>query len=178
VGPPDFGPDFTKTTESDTKPTPPKQNVRNPPKPAATAFPGKLGTNKKLRSPVRRLTRTAPSNEEFSDLERLANQYIRLGRAAQMFHPKFAAAMVEQAEDCALAWFELAENNDTVRRYILAMIEGGAWGKVITAHIPVFMAVIPEATLNRLFLKGMGLFARNAEQFDDDEPNYAPSERS
>lgn len=162
----DFGPDFTVTPE---KQPPPKINVKNPPKPAEKAFKP-LGQNKKLRSPVRRLTREAPNGETKSDFELLVDWYHRIGNMAQMFHPKFAVAMHEQAEDCADSWFILAEKNDAVRRYILGMVEGGGWMKVVGAHAPIFMALIPQATLERFFLKGMGLFARNVEaqqQFEE-----------
>lgn len=162
-----FGPDFTQTPEKD----PPKINQKNPPRAASdTKRGGKsdsgkgrvpFGLNKKVRSPVRKLTREAPNGETKSDFERLVAWYQRIGKMAAPFHPKFANAMWDQAEDCADSWFDLAETNDTVRRYVLAMIEGGAWGKVIAAHTPIFLAVIPEETLNRFFLRGMGLFAAN-----------------
>lgn len=160
--PVDFGPDPSNTPEKD---APPKPTTARAAKKVGT---GGLGMNKKTRSPVRKLTRDAPSNEELSDLEKLTARYRGLAKMAQMFHPKFAQACDAQAEDCAQAWFELAENNDKVRRWILAVLEGGAWGGVIAAHTPLIMAVIPEATLNRFFLKGMGMFARNAEQSQED----------
>lgn len=175
--PVDFGPDFSKTPQNEEKPQP---KVRVGAKPAASKAKsplGSLGQNKKMRSPVRKLTREAPNNEELSDLERLVNWYVRLGKMLRPFHAKLGNAMLDQAEDCALAWFELADNNDTVRRYVLAFIEGGAWGKVIAAHTPLFMAVLPEEVLTRFFMKGMGLFAQNMEPASEDEfvPGWPPS---
>jgi len=155
-----FGPDFSRTPDKEPPPKdPPKVNQKNPPKAASSVF-GKLGTNKRLRSPVRKLTREAASDNELSDLERLEGWYRTIGSFARPFHPKFATAMESQANECAVAWFGLAENNDSVRRWILACIEGGDWGKVIGAHAPIVMAVIPETVLEKFFLKGMGMFAR------------------
>lgn len=164
--PPDYGPDFTKTDKSAAAEPKlaPKQNQKNPPKPAF-----KLGQNKKMRSPVRKLTREAPSKEELSDLEKLTIRYERLGKMAFPFHPKFGMAVQAQAQDCALSWFELAENNDSVRRWVLAALEGGAWGGVIAAHTPLFLAVLPEKTLERFFLKGMGMFAQQAQSDLDEQ---------
>src|SRR5690242_4999692 len=115
----DFGPDATHTPK--TPPKPPKVNQENPPKSTTSVFE-KLGTNKKLRSPVRRLTREAPK-DELSDLDRLAIRYEWLSNISKPFHPKFSTAVLEQRYACAESWFELAENNDKVRRWILAFIE-------------------------------------------------------
>lgn len=155
--PPEYGPEFSNTPAKE-KP-PPKVNQKTPPKPASAFH--KLGQNKKLRSPVRKLSRVAANENELSDLERLEGWYHSVASFAEPFHPKFATAMHEQANECAVSWFGLAENNDTVRRWVLAFIEGGDWGKVIGAHTPIVMAVIPERVLNQFFLKGMGLFAKN-----------------
>jgi hypothetical protein len=160
---PDFGPDFTRTPEKEPPVTPPKVNQKNPPKPASTVF-GKLGTNKKLRSPVRKLTREPGKDGELSDLERLIGWYHALSNGSKMFHPKLSMALADQAEECAYAWFDLAEKNDSVRRFLLGCIEGGAWGKVIAAHSPIFMAVLPEKVLERFLLRGMGAFAANLRQ--------------
>lgn len=163
--PQDFGPDFSQTPDKDK--TPPKINQKNPPRSAKDTFKP-LGQNKKLRSPVRRLTREAPNGETKSDFEMLVAWYHRLSTLSAMFHPKLSMALEAQAEDCADAWFDLAEKNDAVRRYILAMVEGGAWTKVIAAHTPILLAVIPEETLNRFFLKVMGTIGRNAQVSEED----------
>lgn len=160
-----FGPDFTQTPDKDK--IPPKVNQKNPPRAVKDTFKP-LGQNKKLRSPVRKLTREPLNGETKSDFERLVDWYLRISKLSMLFLPKFAMAMEQQAEDCADAWFDLAENNDTVRRYILAMIEGGAWTKVIAAHTPIFLAVIPEETLNRFFLKVMGTIGKNVQMSEED----------
>lgn len=165
--PDEYGPNFSHTPVDDKPKDPPKTAQKNPPKPAESVFK-RLGTNKKMRSPVRRLSREPAKDDELSDLERLEGWYHALGNMARPFHPKFAQALQLQATECAVAWFGLAENNDTVRRYILAFIEGGDWGKVFMAHAPIFMAVVPQSVLERFFLKGMGAFVGNLNNADDD----------
>lgn len=159
-----FGPDPSQTPPAGKEP--PKVNQKTPPKSTTNVF-SKLGQNRKLRSPVRKLSREPLKDDELSDLERLEGWYHAIGNMARIFHPKFAEAMHMQARECAIAWFGLAENNDTVRRYILMFIEGGDWGKVFAAHAPIFMAVIPQSVLERFFLKGMGAFAANFGQTQD-----------
>lgn len=157
----DFGPDHTATKDD---PKPPKINVRNPPKPSVLDG---LGTNKKLRSPIRKLSE--------GDEKILHGWYLRIGKVAKVVRPTLGEAITESAEDCARTWCELADKNDKVRHFILGVVEGGEWGKVITAHLPIFMAVIPEAALNRIMLKGMGMFAAFAqagEDNEDDVPDY------
>jgi hypothetical protein len=160
-----FGPDVSNTPKA-----PPKINEKNPPRSADSVI-GKLGQNKKLRSPVRKLTRPkssyGPDETDTSDYTRLADRYRQVGKIARLFHPKVGTAMIAQADECADSWLKLAENNDTVRRYILAVVEGGDWGGVFAAHIPIVMAVIPERALEQFFMKGMGLFAANVETDDD-----------
>lgn len=150
----DFGPDFNATKDD---PQPPKINQRNPPKPSPLS---NLGQNKKLRSPIRKLS------EE--DEQTLANWYRRIGKVAKVIKPQLGIAVIEQADDCAHSWCELAANNDKVRRGILAIVEGGDWTKLIAAHVPILIAVVPEATVERIMLRGMGLFSAFVQS--DDEP--------
>lgn len=157
---PDFGPDFTRTPEKDDAPEPPK-TARAAKK--ADSGVGRIGLNKKARSAVPKLTREAPDGQ-LSDLDKLTRRYIALGKLAQNFHPKFSAAMDENAEDCANAWFDLAEQNDTVRRWIHGFLEGGAWSAVIAAHTPIFLAVIPEAVLMRFFFRVMSIFTGDRQE--------------
>jgi hypothetical protein len=156
AAPPDFGPDASATPQNA-----PKINTKTPPR-ATKDVLGKLGQNKRLRSPVRVL-----SDE---DMDKLGDRYRWLGKIASPFHPKFGAAMQEQADECAKSWTQLAANNDKVRRWILAFIEGGDWGGVIAAHMPIFMAVIPEKTLERILLRGVGMFVSEP---DDEEIDYS-----
>jgi hypothetical protein len=73
-----------------------------------------------------------------------------------MYNEDAAEAFAGSSEACADAWYTLAENNDSVRRVLLMFIEGGAWGALVAAHVPIVMAFMPEQT-KRLMA---GMFAR------------------
>lgn len=101
-----------------------------------------LGENKRRGSGVRKLTK--------KDLEQLKSYYGTMGFVLMPFNRKAAETCVESSQRCVDAWAELAESNDGVRRVILSMIEGGAWGRVIMAHIPLAWAFVPEHVQERL----------------------------
>lgn len=154
TGSEDFGPDTTKTAGDK---LPPKINQKNPPKASPLS---NLGGNTKARSPIRRL------NDD--DEKTLADWYRRAAKIARKFRPELADALEEQADDCAHTWCELAATNDKVRRMILGVIEGGEWGKVMAAHTPIIMAVLPASVIEKIVLRGFALFARSTEDTYED----------
>jgi hypothetical protein len=140
------GPDFTQTVNDPpvADPTPKRRrsfNIGNT----------SLGKNKKVRSDVRKLTE--------NDEKVLTAWYQRIGKMLQFIRPELGTAIINQSEDCAHSWCELADKNDKVRHAILAVIEGGEWGKVVGAHAPILLAALPEKAVERFMLKGMGMFA-------------------
>lgn len=149
----EFGPDATAAVDEDSGPfanlktrkAAPRVNGRAPRSAGSTfgKLGGKLGTNKKLRSPVRKLTPT--------DRDKIATLYTFGAAGLMPFRQKAAMAMAEGAETCADAWMELADQNDNVRRVLLAFLEGGVWGKVFAAHLPILVALIPESALPPMF---------------------------
>lgn len=125
-------PDHTKSRDNST----PKERFEK------FAEKTKLGANKATRSPVRKLTE--------ADRQKIEDFYAGISLVFVMPTPLFnedaANATAGQAKACADAWYRLAENNDSVRRVVLMFIEGGAWGAIVTAHIPIFLAFLPEST--------------------------------
>jgi hypothetical protein len=107
---------------------------------AAPKGGGKLGKvfgdNKKARGGPRKLV--------IADKERLTGIYVLIGMGVMPVNQKLGMAFGQQAETCAEAWFNWAEQNDAVRRTILWLIEGGAAGAVLMAHLPLIAAAIPE----------------------------------
>jgi hypothetical protein len=61
---------------------------------------------------------------------------------------------VQQAPACGAAWDELAKTNPTVRKWLHRMSGTGAAGKLIAAHIPIFMTAM--VTLSPTFRERMG----------------------
>jgi hypothetical protein len=137
---PDFGPDVNGSQPFENIETgnakPPRKGRE--PRPGRSAL-GSLGQNKKVRSPIRKLVE--------ADKEKIANMYVFGGMALMPVRPQAAQVMAGSADACADAWYELAQENDTVRRVLLAVIEGGVWGKVFMAHMPILAALIPQHVL-------------------------------
>lgn len=125
-----FGPDYEKAEEPKT--TRQKRKLND------TSL-GKLGQNKKARSGIRKLTD--------DDKEKIESLYIMMSMGLMPFRPDVAQALANIAEPAAQAWFDLANENDAVRRTILMLIEGGAWGKLFAAHTPLFIALVPREIL-------------------------------
>jgi hypothetical protein len=75
-----------------------------------------------------------PRNGFAPDVEKL---YVALSFAVMPFDVETAQKLQEIAEPAGQAWDELARKNDVVRRALVAILETGAWGKVIQAHTPL-----------------------------------------
>jgi hypothetical protein len=75
--------------------------------------------------------------------------YLKGGKVVRVFDPEVGAAMIEatkkESEDDVTvgeAWEELARVNPRIRKFLLKLISGGAWGQLFMAHLPILLAVI------------------------------------
>jgi len=137
----EFGPDTNGSTEiplSDPSKPIPRVNRKNEPRETKSVF-GKLGSNKKLRSPVRKL--------DEKDRDKIKSWYEYGAIPVMAFNPTAAQKMMTSAETCADAWVQLADENDKVRRTLLAFMEGGVWGALFFAHLPILVALVPPEAL-------------------------------
>jgi len=96
-----------------------------------------LGQNRKPRPTIRR---TKPGELT----QPITQFYVLLGLGIAPFAPFTSATIGNNAEQCAQAWDKLAQENDAVRRVLLAMIETGAWAGLVAAHTPIAIAVMME----------------------------------
>lgn len=91
-----------------------------------------------------------------ADQRKITNFYSYLALAVAPFNSKAAVALADNGEKCSEAWVELANQNIRVRKAILGMLEGGAWGMVIGAHVPIILASLPEHMREQIpFLSAM-----------------------
>lgn len=74
--------------------------------------------------------------------------YARAGKIVKVLDPEIGGAIIsttrkESDDDVTVgeAWEELAKTNPRIRAALLKMIQGGAWGQLIMAHAPIFLAV-------------------------------------
>jgi len=134
---------------SDVAPDPSASSATRMPK-AAQKLGGMFGDNKQRGGP-RALVK--------GDIDKLAGMYALMGMAVAPVKPQIGLAFTEQADACATAWFDVARENDAVRRAILWIVEGGAWGALFLAHIPIIITAIPPDALPdtvRTMLSGYG----------------------
>lgn len=167
-------PDHTKSKDS--VPIPP--GVRK----AAS----RLGANKKLRGGPRKLTD--------DDRQKIIDYYDMLAWALKNYKPAVAEAIKDRSilefadgepvygpartEICADAWMELAEQNDSVRRVILMLVETGAWSKLFMAHTPILLAALPDDVLSRVMLKFMSFGNDDSDNQDNQDTVVVPGEQA
>lgn len=117
-----------------------------------------LGKNKKPRSGVRALNK--------QDLDRLGNWYTGLALMLAPLNKNASMALAENTDPCVDAWAELAAQNDRVRAFLLGVLEGGAWSKLIGAHMPILYAAIPPDMWERM--PGLNAFRPPVEEPADE----------
>ena len=72
----------------------------------------------------------------------LTEIYSAIGAMVVMFDPPVGKAILGSAEACAESLDNLARENESVRRALIALTTGGAWGAVAIAHTPIIMAIL------------------------------------
>ena len=104
--------------------------------------------------------------------------YLKVGKIVRGFDPEVGQAMIdatkkESDEDVTVgeAWEELAKVNPRVRRVLLKLITGGAWGQLFMAHAPILLAVIMKpAIISHI------PFAKVIESMAEPDEDTAPGE--
>jgi hypothetical protein len=119
-------PDHTASEEAKRGPSLPWANKG--PKPAA------LPKEPKLKSAAPRM----PAGGLAAPLK---DMYILVGAMLSPVDPVCGGAIIQQAPDCAKALENLAKQNPEVRRVLVALVSTSAYGAVVTAHIPIILAV-------------------------------------
>lgn len=97
---------------------------------------GKLGGQKKARSGVRKLTD--------DDRDKIERWYFTGAASLMMFRPKASRMLALTAEEAADTWMQWADENDSVRRWILRFMEGGTAAHVFALHLPIAFAFVPD----------------------------------
>lgn len=80
--------------------------------------------------------------------------YLKTGKLVRAFDPEVGQAIIdatkkESDEDVTVgeAWEELARVNPRIRKVLLKLISGGAWGQLFMAHAPIFLAVVMKPAI-------------------------------
>lgn len=75
-------------------------------------------------------------------IESLKQAYVLVGTVTVAIHPADGFVIVRNAEDMAESWRMILDNDPKLRKRMKTMIQGSGWGTVITAHVPVVIAIM------------------------------------
>lgn len=131
--------------------------------------PGRIQPPERSRGRQGRPVRDAPEVPPFragpiaKGINRL---YRKAGKIVRVWDAEIGQALIEctrkdidpdtgepDPEDTTVgeAWEEIAKVNPRVRRILLKLIEGGAWGQLFMAHAPILLAILmKESVMRRL----------------------------
>jgi hypothetical protein len=84
---------------------------------------------------------TIPAYKAGMFVQPLTDMYTGVGMMLTPFDQVCAKAVIDNAEQCARSLDQLARTNESVRRVLFGMMQTGAWGAVLVAHLPIIMAV-------------------------------------
>lgn len=113
-----------------------KQNVLR--RPSTRGRSGAEKTVPKPKSP------TPPMPKAGVIRDALTPVYAMVAMGVGMRNKAIGEAIMTNAEACAESWETLAQTNESVRRVLLTLTKGTAWGVVFAAHLPIVMAVAAE----------------------------------
>ncbi|HEY1706408.1 MAG TPA: hypothetical protein VGG75_42590 [Trebonia sp.] len=110
--------------------------------------------------------------------------YRKTGKILKVWDPVIGAAVIESTrkdedDDITVgeAWEELARTNVRIRRFLLSVMTGGAWGALFMAHAPIVLAVLMKDSIQKRlpFAKLLGaLFSRDDDDQGDEDGGGSP----
>lgn len=71
----------------------------------------------------------------------LASWYTMVGTGIFPFDQQIGVTVIESADNCSAALYDLAQKNPSVKRALNNMLSAGAYGAVISAHLPIAVLV-------------------------------------
>lgn len=154
----DFGPDQAPTVEAEKSEKRAPRRDGKTAKERATSLLNGLGNNDKPRSGIRALTE--------ADRLNIVDLYTNAGQMIAFVHKSLGTAIGLAAEPASRAWVKVAEKNNQVRKFILALGESSAWFDLFMAHVPVLLAAVPPSVIEKSFL-GMFQTANDAQSEED-----------
>lgn len=167
----------------------PFPDVENRPTRGLNIFKGAAKTGRTPREPrAKRPTTPPPPVNKGEFVQPLEDIYSTIAMALLPLKPTVAMAIVSPvraqtdeelkadiqpptvAHNCAVAWDEVAQKNESVRRVLKQMTTIGVWGGLIMAHAPILAAVMAETPAGAAFAPmfnpaaGAEAFLKDAEQ--------------
>lgn len=122
----------------------------------APAPPQGKSKNRKLSDDGKPSPQVIPAFKEGVIAAGVNKLYRRTGKIVRVMDRDIGIAIIETTrkedeEDVTVgeAWEELARVNPRIRRFLLKLIAGGAWGQVVAAHAPILMAIVMKDAIAR-----------------------------
>jgi len=110
----------------------------------------KSDTPPKLDEAIESHLPKTPAARQTKDLKTiqdgLQQAFTFLGIGVSMINLYDAMVIHENAELLAKHWTKVAENNPTVRKYLLSALQGGVWAGAITTSIAVLIPIAANHT--------------------------------
>jgi hypothetical protein len=173
-------PDHTASSDAPPPITPPPNPGAEAPQPRKRLLPGRQAGSNDNRRAQDRAKLFGPKEEKVKtplppvpasmakDIEEL---YATAAVAVMPFDMELSVALAEVAPKAAEAWVELARKNHAVRRILLKLLETGAWGALIAAHMPLFKLAGSRAMGQSVRTSMIAeALARNVHPADDEPP--------
>jgi hypothetical protein len=102
--------------------------------------------------------------------------YRRAGKIVTAMDADIGAAIIAATRNTAEddepddsvggAWEEVCRTNPRIRRFVLKLIAGGAWGQLVMAHLPILLAILMKDAISR-HIPFMKLLTALAEPDED-----------
>lgn len=99
-------------------------------------------TRKKSEPDAPKLKKPAPRMPSGGLAGPLADMYTMIGAVLSPLDPVCGGAVIQAAPEAAKALEKLAKTNPEVRRILVGMVTTSTWGAVVTAHMPIILAVV------------------------------------
>jgi hypothetical protein len=103
--------------------------------------------------------------------------YRKAGKIVKAMDRDIGIAIIESTKNTdeeggddsvGAAWEEVCRTNPRIRKFMLRLIAGGAWGQLLMAHAPILLAIIMKDSISK-HIPFMKLLSALAEP-DDDAP--------
>ena len=104
--------------------------------------------------------------------------YRKAGKIVRVMDEDIGEAIIQAARNTAeddepddsvgSAWEELAKTNPRIRRFLMKVIAGGAWGQLIMAHAPIAMAILMKPAILKII--PFSRFIESMAEPDEDTP--------
>jgi hypothetical protein len=111
--------------------------------------------------------------------------YRKAGKLIKVMDPEIGAAVIDATrkdddEDVTVgeAWEELARTNPRIRRFLMKMMAGGAWGGLFMAHAPILLAVLMKDAIRKHlpFMQLLEAFLDSEDGGEDGEDGEAAAD--